>query len=71
MPRTTRSICTPAALASYSFSMMIGSTSELSLAQTPDAFPAFAEAISASIRRMSGHICCGEMTRSFRFRGSR
>ena len=40
---------TPAALASYSLSMMPGSTMLFIFAQTPDGRPAFAAAISVSI----------------------
>ena len=40
MPRMTRSIGTPAPLASYSLSMITGSTSEFILAQMPDGLPA-------------------------------
>ena len=72
MPRTTRSIGTPAALASYSFSIISGSTSEFIFAQMRAGFPAWAAAISASISLISSsRMFCGEITSCLRFRGSR
>ena len=53
MPRTIKSICTPARLASYRARMMPGSISEFILAMMRAGRPARASAVSAAMRSSS------------------
>ena len=65
MPRTTRSIGTPARLASYSASMSSSSTMLLALMRMPDGRPARACSASAPIRSIRpSRTLCGATSRS-------